>query len=101
MPPEPVFHITAPPAAGAQIGAMNRFLLVLNIVAAGSIVATNSAAVLAAISPYGSSGPVAHPVETAAVAAPRPDVAETASDTLAVKADPKLRLASVEAGTAE
>jgi hypothetical protein len=32
---------------------MSRLLLILNVVAAGSILATNSAALLTAISPYG------------------------------------------------
>jgi hypothetical protein len=41
---------------------MNRLLLVLNVVAAGSILATNSAALLTAISPYGN--------RTSAAAAP-------------------------------
>ena len=41
---------------------MNRLLLILNVVAAGSILATNSAALLTAISPYGN--------RTSAAAAP-------------------------------
>lgn len=51
---------------------MNRLLLVLNVVAAGSILATNSAALLTAISPYGnrSSGPAAPAVHEAQAIAP-------------------------------
>lgn len=54
---------------------MNRLLLVLNVVAAGSILATNSAALLTAISPYGNrtshaAAPAVH--EAQAVAPARP-----------------------------
>ena len=51
---------------------MNRVLLFLNVAAAGSILATNSAALLTAISPYGSksSGPAAPAVHEAQAVAP-------------------------------
>lgn len=46
-------QITAPGAGDAYLGVMNRLLLILNVAAAGSIMATKSSAMLAAISPYG------------------------------------------------
>jgi hypothetical protein len=81
---------------------MNRFLLILNIAAAGSILATNSAGLLTAISPYGHPE-AAHPPlpRPTAEAAARPGGPERPVDSLAAKADPKLRLASVETGAVE
>ena len=74
---------------------MNRFLLILNVVAAGSIVATNSASVLTAISPYGGSGPAKAPapaVETAVQSESQDIPADSATS-----AQARVRLASFEA----
>lgn len=58
---------------------MNRLLLVLNVVAAGSILATNSAALLTAISPYGNRTSAAAPAvhEARAIAPARPTSSAT------------------------
>ena len=57
-------QVTARRAAGTYLVAMNRLLLILNVAAAGSIMATKSTSLLAAISPYG------HRSETAPAPAP-------------------------------
>ncbi len=80
---------------------MNRFLLILNVAAAASIFATNSASVLAAISPYGNSAPAKSAAVTTAEATSRPTGPEGPSDTMAVTSAPRVRLASVETGAVE
>ena len=65
---------------------MNRILLALNVVAAGSILATNSAALLTAISPYGNHTPAAAPAvqEAQAPAPPRPQPTSSATPARAI-----------------
>ena len=58
-------QITARRAAGTYLAAMNRFLLILNVAAAGSIMATKSSSLLAAISPYGNRTEAPRPAEPA------------------------------------
>jgi hypothetical protein len=74
-------QLTARRAAGTYLAAMNRLLLILNIVAAGSILATKSSSLLAAISPYGHQSE-AVPAQTAMMAArtvDRPVVPDSAT----------------------
>jgi hypothetical protein len=61
-------QITARRAPGTYFRYMNRFLLILNVAAAGSIMATKSSSLLAAISPYGNRSEAPRPAATA-----RPD----------------------------
>lgn len=58
-------QITAHRAAGTYLAAMNRFLLILNVAAAGSIMATKSSSLLAAISPYGNHSEAPRPAAAA------------------------------------
>ena len=70
-------QITARRAAGTYLAAMNRLLLILNVAAAGSIMATKSSSLLAAISPYGHGAPAA--VTVAARTVDRPSLPDSAA----------------------
>lgn len=75
-----VAQITARRVAGTYLAAMNRLLLILNVAAAGSIMATKSSSLLAAISPYGHGVPPAAMVATRT--ADRPSVPDSTAQRL-------------------
>lgn len=77
-------QITARRAAGTYLAAMNRLLLILNVAAAASIMATKSTSLLVAISPYGHGTPAAAPVSAmvAARTLDRPSLPDSADHRL-------------------